>query len=75
MKNKIEDLRNHLFVTMESLLDKDEPMDINRAKAVAQVGQVIINSAIAEVKAVKALRGKAGGSDFFPMKAIEGPSK
>lgn len=74
-KNKIEDLRNHLFATMEGLMDKDDPMDLNRAKAVAQVGQVIINSAMAEVKALKAMGRKTGGSEFFPTKQLEGPSK
>ena len=45
MKNKIEDLRNHLFVAIESLLDPEKPMEIERAKAVAEVAQVMINSA------------------------------
>lgn len=64
MKNKIEDLRNHLFVTIESLLDVDKPMDIERAKAVAEVAQVMINSAKVEVDMVKAL-GAANGSGFM----------
>ncbi len=72
-QNKIEDLRNHLFEAMEGLMDKDEPMDINRAKAVAQVGQVIINSAMAEVKALKAMGRQKVGSGFFPNSQIEGP--
>ncbi len=50
IKNKNEDLRNHLFETIESLKDKDDPMDIDRAKAVAQVAQVMIESAKVEVK-------------------------
>ena len=49
MKNKIEDLRNHLFVAIEALLDEENPMDIDRAKAVADVAQVMINSAKVEV--------------------------
>jgi len=49
MKNKIEDLRNHLFATIENLMDEDKPMDIDRAKAVSDVAQVIINSAKVEV--------------------------
>ena len=28
MKNKIEDLRNHLFATLESLRDEEKPMDL-----------------------------------------------
>ena len=63
MKNKIEDLRNHLFVTIESLLDKDEPMDIERAKAVAEVAQVIVNSAKVEVDFIA--KTGAVGSGFI----------
>lgn len=77
-KNKIEDLRNHMFAAIEGLLDEEKPMDINRAKAVAQVGQVIINSAMAEVKALKAMGGKgSNGSGFFPYepKALNGFKK
>jgi hypothetical protein len=42
-KNKIEDLRNHLFATIESLLDQDQPMDIERARVVAEVANAVIN--------------------------------
>ena len=64
MKNKIEDLRNHLFATIEGLLDPDKPMELDRAKAVAEVAQVMINSAKVEVDMVKAL-GAANGSGFL----------
>ncbi|WP_256823445.1 MULTISPECIES: hypothetical protein [unclassified Pseudomonas] len=64
MKNKIEDLRNHLFVTIESLLDTDKPMEIGRAKAIAEVAQVMINSAKVEVEMVKAL-GAGNGTGFL----------
>lgn len=49
MKNKITDLRNHLFETIESLKDAEKPMEIERAKAIADVAQVIVNSAKVEV--------------------------
>lgn len=64
MKNKIEDLRNHLFETIEALKDKDEPMDLDRARAVAAVAQVIVNSAKVECEHMK-LTG-ATGSGFIP---------
>lgn len=72
MKNKIEDLRNHLFVTIESLLDADKPMEIERTKAVAEVAQVMINSAKVEVDMVKAL-GANNGSGFLQIG--QGPVK
>lgn len=63
MKNKVEDLRNHLFVTIEGLLDTDKPLDIERAKAVAQVGSVLVEMAKVEVKALEILNGR--GSQFL----------
>jgi hypothetical protein len=65
MKNKIEDLRNHLFATIEGLLDDDNPMDIPRAKAVSEAAQTIINSAKVEVDFLKATGG-VEGSGFIP---------
>ena len=51
-KNKINDLRDHLFEAMERLKDGD--IDIQTAKAMADVGQVIINSAKIEIDFIKA---------------------
>lgn len=65
MKNKIEDLRNHLFATIEQLLDEEKPMDIARAKAVADVAQTIINSAKVEVEFIE-ITGSKVGSNFIP---------
>lgn len=65
MKNKIEDLRNHLFATIESLLDNDKPMELERAKVVADVAQTIINSAKVEVDFIKATDSR-NGSGFIP---------
>lgn len=56
-RNKIEDLRNLLFETLESLNDKDDPMDLGRADAVAKVSQVLINSAKVEIDFIKAIGG------------------
>lgn len=65
MKNKIDDLRNHLFAALEGLADAEEPMEIARAKAIADVAQVIVNSAKIEVDFFKATGGKQG-SGFMP---------
>jgi len=65
MKNKIEDLRNHLFATMESLMDPENPMEINRAKAIADVAQVIVNSVKIEVDFLKAT-DRTQGTGFIP---------
>lgn len=67
MKNKIEDLRNHLFETLERLNDKDEPMDLDRARAVANIASVVIESAKAETDRLKAVGdlGLTFGGDFI----------
>jgi hypothetical protein len=62
-RNKLSDLRDHLFETLERLKDKEEPMEIQRAKAIADVAQTIINSATVEVKAMNAM--DANRSAFF----------
>jgi len=49
MSNDIQALRSHLFNTLQALQDKDNPMDIERAKAVCQVSDTIISSAKAEI--------------------------
>jgi len=65
MRNKVEDLRNHLFETIEMLKDKEDPMDIERAKAIAQVAQQIIESAKAETKHLEIVGGNSASS-FMP---------
>jgi hypothetical protein len=72
VKNKIEDLRNHLFATLEDLRDTEKPMDIARAKAIAEVGQVIVDSAKAENDFIKLTRSK--GSGFIPVQLPTGSS-
>lgn len=64
MKNKIEDLRNYLFATLEDLRDKENPMDIARAKAIANVAAQIVNSAKVENDYAR-LTGKKG-TGFIP---------
>ena len=44
-KNGLTELRANLFTVMEKLMDEENPMEIERAKAIANVGQTIINSA------------------------------
>jgi hypothetical protein len=62
-RNKIEHLRDHLFEVIEML--KDGVMEIEKAKAITDVAQTIINSAKVEVDFIKTVHGN--GSDFIPM--------
>jgi hypothetical protein len=57
-KNKINDLRNHLFEVIEMLKDDDEnSMTIDKAKAIVDVSQAIINTAKVEVDYIRATDG------------------
>jgi hypothetical protein len=68
-RNKIEDLRDHLFEIIEMLKEGD--MELDKAKAIADIAQVIVNSAKVEVDFIKVVHGN--GSGFIPLdkRAIE----
>ncbi|MCK9325034.1 MAG: hypothetical protein M0P69_06020 [Bacteroidales bacterium] len=71
--NRIEDLRNQLFLTIEALLDKKNPMDLDRAKTVSEVAGAIIQSAKVEVdflKVTNAIEG-TGFIPYEPRKPLE----
>lgn len=70
-KNKLEDLRNHLFETLEALKDEEKPMDVARARAVADVAHAIINSAKLELRFLE-LKGQEAESEFLKPKALNG---
>lgn len=72
MSHTIDDLRDHLFATMAALRDKDNPMEVDRAKAVADVARVVIDSAKVEVKAME-LAGGNLASTFLPASAASPP--
>ncbi len=75
MSHTINDLRSHLFATLDALRDPTNPMDIDRAKAVADVAQVVINSAKVEVEAMK-VSGQTGSTGFIALESeSEGPGR
>lgn len=59
MKNTSEDLRNHLFATLEALQDNENPIEIARAKVVSDVAQTLINLAKVESAYADSQGGKA----------------
>ncbi len=68
MNNNIQTLRANLFATLAALQDKEKPMDIDRAKAISEVAQTIINSAKVEVEHLKISGGDGSG---FMMNTID----
>jgi len=65
MKNTMDDLRNHLFATIEALQDEEKPMDLARAREIANVGKVLIESAKVEVDFLK-VTGERKSTNFLP---------
>jgi hypothetical protein len=70
MKTNVDDLRNHLFETLEMLKDGDERMSIEKARAIADVAQTIINTARVELDFQKASKNPTG-SRFIPLESGE----
>jgi hypothetical protein len=71
MKNKIEDLRNHMFEALERLADDDimdnpelREKELKRSMAIAEVGKVIVEIAKAEVAFMRIT--DAPGTGFIP---------
>jgi hypothetical protein len=69
--NNITDLRQHLFDALRGLSDKQNPLDIDRAKAVAEVSQTIINSVRAETEHMK-VTGQNTATGFIPAQPASG---
>lgn len=75
MKNKIEDLRNHMFSALERLSDPEITeeglkKEIERSKAISEIGKVIVESAKTEVLYAK-LTGKEQPKKFLQVEAPE----
>jgi hypothetical protein len=60
-KNKMEDLRDHLFETIEMLKDPDSGMDVKKAKAIAEIGKVLVDSARTEIQFNNTIGGRGSG--------------
>jgi len=71
MKDKLSDLRRHLFETIERLKDDEKPMDVDRAKAISNAAHEILDSAKVELKAIELAGGEVLGSEFLELKQGE----
>ena len=68
-KNTIEDLRNHMFDTIDLL--KEKKIDISDAKAITNACQTILNSAKVEVDFIKVMGGIGEGTGFIPLEPMK----
>lgn len=67
MSHNIEDLRDHLFAALDGLSDPKKPMEIERAKAIADVARVIVDSAKAEIQLLHVTGAKHAATQFMPL--------
>jgi hypothetical protein len=63
MKNKLSDLRNHLFESIEML--KSGEMEIDKAQAINGLAQTLVASAKVEVDYIKSVGGMNDRSGFI----------
>jgi hypothetical protein len=63
-------VRQHLLNTLADLRRTDNPMPVDRAKAVAEVAAVLVNSAKVEVEYIKATK-RTSGEFFTPAGVLE----
>ena len=70
----INTLRDHLMQTLASLRDRENPMEPDRARAVAQVATVLVDTAKVEVDYIKAT-GQDVSNFIDGMKAPDTPAQ
>lgn len=72
-KNKIGDLRDHLFEVIERLKnpEENETMDIQKAKAISYTASVILESVKTELTFMKTVGAVTPRTDFIPIEAKE----
>lgn len=70
----IDDLRKHLFDTLADLRNKEKPLELDRARAISEVAQTIINSAKVEVDHLR-VTGATAATNFIPEQKAEPPKR
>lgn len=73
-QNTIEQLRAELMGTLKDLRNREQPMEPDRARAIAQVAGIIVDSARVEVDYLKVVNGD--NSKFLGERSkVEGPKE
>jgi hypothetical protein len=71
MKNKLVDLRNHLFESIEML--KSGEMEIDKAQAINGLAQTLVASAKVEVEYIRQVGGMSDRSTFIEGESTPAP--
>ncbi|MDY7560171.1 hypothetical protein QN366_01375 [Pseudomonas sp. CCC3.2] len=78
MKNKLSDLRDHLFAQLEAVRDASEddlPKEVQRAQSVSNISRVLIESAKVEIEYFRHIGGENSASGFIESKPELPPAK
>lgn len=71
MKNKLSDLRDHLFAQLEAVreaADEDLAKEVSRAQSVSDISRVLIESAKVEIDYFRHIGGENSASSFIESK-------
>lgn len=78
MKNKLSDLRDHLFAQLEAVReasDENLQKEVQRAQSVSDIGRVLIDSAKVEIEYFRQIGGENSSSSFIESKPALPPAK
>lgn len=79
MKNKIQDVRDHLIAQMEAIREADHKnadalrAELDKGRVLSEIGKVITDTARVEVEAMKLMEGRTQGTGFIPLDAPQKP--
>lgn len=78
MKNKLSDLRDHLFAQLEAVREADDDSlakEVQRAQSVSDISRVLIESAKVEIDYFRHIGGENSASTFIESKPTLPPAK
>ncbi len=78
MKNKLSDLRDHLFAQLEAVreaTDEDLAKEVSRAQSVSDISRVLIESAKVEIDYFRHIGGENSARSFIESKPALPPGK
>ncbi|XBG31085.1 HNH endonuclease [Pseudomonas sp. 13.2] len=78
MKNKLSDLRDHLFAQLEAVREADDDnlaKEVQRAQSVSDISRVLIESAKVEIDYFRHIGGDNPASSFIESKPALPPAK
>ncbi|AYN98895.1 hypothetical protein D8767_07895 [Pseudomonas sp. LTGT-11-2Z] len=78
MKNKLSDLRDHLFAQLEAVREANDDnlaKEVQRAQSVSDISRVLIESAKVEIDFFRHIGGEHSASSFIESKPALPPAK